>query len=187
MLINIVYSLKKRGERITCEKPYYSDVNLGFCITMIRVASSVYDYAERCFQVMGLEASRECGVTMCVHFERTEKRDNFWRVFESLVKDAEKFISEIGFLSPIERHFLNCHPVITGTNDEKGNYIVFLRITIKDDLDRELCFCYLDDFGCCEISGDYGILNVSVWWKRKKGRDRLIRYLQAIGVRKSCV
>jgi hypothetical protein len=115
---------------------------------------------------------------MSVNLDTVSEKNDFFDRFKMMMEQAEDELLMIGGLTPHEYYFLNCNPVIAGTEDGQNNHYVFLQAEIRDDLDREVCRVILGD---CEIEGD-GRVDIKVSCYRKKWRDRLVRYLEGLGV-----
>ncbi len=182
LFLNLAYLLKQRGESIQYDRPYDGDPELGFAITMFRVGRDAYDYATRCFELMGKKVVRECGVTMSVSFDTHEENIDFKNRFKLLMDRAEKELTEIGDRTPYEHYFLKSNPVIVGTEDGQNNHWIYLQAEIGDALDWEVRREILGD---SEITGgDGGTVKLVVSCYRKKWRDRMVRYLVDLGVEK---
>jgi hypothetical protein len=181
LFLNIAYLLKQSRDRIKYEGPQYGDIELGFAVTMFRVDHKAYDYATEYFRLMGKEVVRECGVTMSVSFDTPEENNAFRDRFKALMDHAEEELAGIGDRTPHEHYFLKCNPVIVGTEDGESNHWIYLQAEIKDDLDRHVCE---DILGDSEISGDDGRMEIKVSCYRKKWRDKMVRYLRGIGIKK---
>jgi hypothetical protein len=175
--LNIAYLLKDSREVIKYEEPQYGNADLGFAVTIFRVDHKAYDYAVKCFKLLGKKPARECGVTMSVNFDTPEENTAFRDHFRVLMDQAGEELSKIGTLTPHEYYFLKCSPMITGTEDDQSNHYVLLQATLQDHLDKEVCEEVLGD---CKIDGDVGMVAITVSCYRKKWRDQLVRYLKGI-------
>ena len=177
LFLNLAYILRKKRQEIKYGNPQWDDPEKGFSITMFRVGPEAYAFAEQCCKALGKEPLLECGTTMSVNLDTVSEKNDFFDRFKMMMEQAEDELLMIGGLTPHEYYFLNCNPVIAGTEDGQNNHYVFLQAEIRDDLDREVCRVILGD---CEIEGD-GRVDIKVSCYRKKWRDRLVRYLEGLG------
>ena len=184
LCLNIAYILKQSSDVIKYEDPQYGNADLGFAVTMFRVDHAAYDYATQCLRLLGKDPARECGVTMSVSFDTPEENNAFMDQFRVLMDQADEELEKLGTMTPHEYYFLQCAPVIIGTEDGQSNHYVLLQVTVEDDLDMRVCE---DVLGDCVMSGDDGTVEIKVSCYRKKWRDKLVRYLEGIGVDEKCV
>ena len=73
LFLNLAYLLKESGEKIQFGVPQYSNPETGFSITMFRVDLKAYDVTVECFNALGKDPIRECGVTISVTFDTPKK------------------------------------------------------------------------------------------------------------------
>ncbi len=184
LFLNLAYLLKESGEKTQYGEPQYSNPDTGFSITMFRVNNKAYDIAVECFNALGKNPIRECGVTMSVTFDTPEENDALRIRFKSLLEEAHSKLQGL-FCSrtPQEHYLLKTNPVLLGVDETPNNHFLFLRADIADDLDRSICQGLLGDCEFVESDGKATTIKVSCY--RKKWRSQLVRYLKNLGVREA--
>jgi len=123
---------------------------------MFRVDHRAYDIAGECFNALGKDAKRECGVTMSVTFDTPEENDVLRIRFKSLLEEAHSKLQGLCSRTPQEHYFLKTNPVMIGMDETPGNHFLFLRADVVDDLDRSIC---QDVLGDCEFEDSEFISN----------------------------
>ena len=93
VFFKLVSILRGRRQKIIYGVPQYEDPDKGFSITMYRVGSEAYGFAELCCIALGKEPDRECGVTMAVKFDSAVEKDDFYDRFQAMIRSTEERVN----------------------------------------------------------------------------------------------